>query len=78
MSAEQPDAVNRLLAQVDWQPASEPQCSDDLLYATHSGVFYFAGHKLRCYRLNDGRAIFHADDFNEVFGELLNLGGERG
>lgn len=40
-------------------------------YATHHGVLELEGHKLRCYRLNTGQAVFDADDVNEFFGGML-------
>jgi hypothetical protein len=64
--------VSTLLNSVEWTETNATPGDDGLPYATHSGVFEFAGHSLRCYRLSDGRAIFHADDFRAAFGELLN------
>lgn len=43
---------------------------DGIPYATHSGVFEVLGHKLRCYRLSDGKAVFNADDFEQMFATL--------
>lgn len=43
---------------------------DGLPYATHEGVFEIMGHKMRCYRLSTGQAVFNADDFEAFFGTL--------
>lgn len=63
--------IEQLMSAVEWK-ALAPS-TGDLPYATHEGVFDFGGLKLRCYRLNDGRAIFNADDFRAAFGELLGV-----
>jgi hypothetical protein len=60
-----------MLEGVAWEVVAAPDTGSNMLYATHSGVFELAGMKLRCYRLNDGRAIFNADDFNRFFGDFL-------
>lgn len=54
--------IPAFLNNVVWEalPEQEP---GDLPYATHSGVLELFGHKLRCYRLSDGRAIFEQNDF---------------
>lgn len=64
--------IEQMLDAVAWEVVPEPHTSGDLLYATHSGVFEIGGMKMRCYRLNDGRAIFNAEDFQEFFGDLLS------
>jgi hypothetical protein len=56
---------------VEWSETNSAPTEDGLPFATHQGVFNFAGHSLRCYRLNDGRAIFDAEDFRAAFGHLL-------
>jgi hypothetical protein len=62
--------IDKLLEEVAWEPTGAAD-SEGLPYATHSGVFEFAGMKLRCYRLSDGRAVFNADDFKAAFCDLL-------
>lgn len=42
-------------------------CGDGIPYVTHQGVLDIAGFSLRCYRLNDGRAIIDRDDFHAFF-----------
>lgn len=49
---------------------NKPTGDKDELYATHEGVFEFMGHKMRCYRLNTGQAVFNADDFEDFFSTL--------
>ena len=61
--------IEQLLDTLDWQPVEMDPSDDGLPFATHSGVLEIAGHKFRCFRLNDGRAVFHADDVNAFFGE---------
>jgi hypothetical protein len=57
---------------VEWceRDSSEP-APEEGLYATHEGVFEFLGHRLRCYRLNNGAAVINADDVEEFFGSAL-------
>lgn len=61
--------IEQLLDTVDWQEGNPEPDDSGLPYATHKGVLELFGVKLRCYRLNDGRALFHADDFHA----LLNM-----
>lgn len=60
-------AEHDILAGLDWKPVEEPDASSDIPHATHQGVLELYGHKLRCYRLSDGRAIIHADDVHAFF-----------
>ena len=60
------DAINGL----DWKPVEHAQSTDGLPTVTHEGVLEIAGHRMRCYRLDDGRTIIHADDFNAFFGAV--------
>lgn len=55
-------SVPDMLAGVAWIEASHDQVPGGL-YATHEGIFEIGGAKLRCYRLNNGEAVFDADDF---------------
>jgi hypothetical protein len=66
--------IPTMLANVKWQATDVVPQTDDLPYATHSGVFEIMGHKLRCYRLNTGQAIFDADDFQEFIADGLVAG----
>lgn len=43
---------------------------DGELYAAHEGMLEIAGHKMRCYRLSNGIAVFNADDFEQFFASL--------
>lgn len=61
-----------MLAGVTWTEASHDQVPDGL-YATHEGIFEIGGAKLRCYRLNDGRAIFNTDDFESFLFSGLGI-----
>jgi hypothetical protein len=60
-----------ILDSVSWT-AVAPVAPDPegLPTVTHEGTLEIFDHKLRCYRLNDGRAIIHADDFRALFGSL--------
>ena len=64
MTAHMPAFMN----QVVWEPVAPEPRIDGLPTVTHEGVFDIGEHKLRCYRLDDGRAIINADDFNAFFG----------
>lgn len=48
-------------------PPPEP---GDLPFVTHEGELHIVGHRLRCYRISDGRAIIHQDDFHAFFGAM--------
>ncbi|RZI41510.1 hypothetical protein EGT07_18185 [Herbaspirillum sp. HC18] len=63
--------IETIIETVEWTPVehSLPQgVESDLPYATHAGTFCIGGLSLRCYRLNDGRAIIDAEDMNGFFG----------
>jgi len=63
-----------MLDAVEWTEVVADQnaeFSPDLPFATHEGVLRIAGTQLRCYRLNDGRAIFNADDIHELLGSVV-------
>ncbi len=57
-----------LLAGATWTPTGAQPPADGSLYATHSGVLEIGGVALKCYRLNDGSAVFDADDLARFFG----------
>lgn len=67
--------IEQMLDAVPWVETNAPKT--DGLYATHSGVFEIMGSKLRCYRLNNGQAVFHADDFEKFFEDILESGGQH-
>ena len=48
-----------------WQPVAHTPDAAGLPAVTHEGVLEIAGHRLWCYRLDDGRAIIHADDLRD-------------
>lgn len=66
--------IPAMLTNVKWQATEVVPQTDDLPYATHSGVFEILGRTLRCYRLNTGQAIFDADDFQAFIADGLLAG----
>lgn len=44
-----------------------------LPHVTHSGVFELMGHKMRCFRLSTGQAVFEKDDFEKFCAEFLGV-----
>jgi hypothetical protein len=64
--------IETMLETVEWTAGPETEHGDGDLWATHSGVLDIAGISLRCYRLNNGQAVFNADDFKKFF-DCLNL-----
>lgn len=59
--------IEALMSEVDWKPAATYKgMAGDIPYATHFGVLKIGGTEIRCYRLNDGRAILNAEDNAEV------------
>ena len=61
--------IETLMEQIEWHEVNMDKEANpyNLPFATHTGVIDLAGIKLRCYRLNDGRAIIDADDMNRLF-----------
>lgn len=61
-----------ILEGVTWIPAeNEPDPNrPELPFATHSGVLHIFGTDIRCYRLSDGKAVFDADDFEQLLIEI--------
>jgi hypothetical protein len=47
---------------------------EDLPKATHEGKSVILGIEVRTYRLDDGRAVIHADDFHKIL-EAMGLDG---
>ena len=67
--------IETMMDGVEWKPiATAGDRPDDIPYSTHEGMLDIAGHKFRCYRLNTGQAVFHADDVREFFGIELEDG----
>lgn len=65
--------IETMLDGVQWRAReTEPPADDGLPWATHEGVLDIMGHRLRCYRLNTGQAVFHADDVRDFFGGELS------
>lgn len=48
----------------------------DVPKATHEGKSTILGVEVRTYRLDDGRAVIHADDFHKLL-EVMGLGPEE-
>lgn len=63
--------VEMLMDSADWTAVDVQPAEDGLPYATHEGVLRLGGFSLRCYRLNTGEAVFHADDVNAFFAGAL-------
>lgn len=60
--------IPSMLQGVTWVAVDEPHCqriADDasLPHVTHEGVFEIMGHKIKCFRLSTGQAVFEKDDF---------------
>jgi hypothetical protein len=65
MPAESP--IDQLLNQLEWEVLPEIEDQAGELYATHIGTLQLMGLELRCYRLNNGQAVFDADDIARFF-----------
>lgn len=48
----------------------------DIPKATHEGKTTILGVEIRTYRLDDGRAVIHADDFHKIL-EVMGLGSDE-
>lgn len=59
-----------VLDSVQFTAVPPPPEPGDLPFVTHEGVLEIAGHRLRCYRISDGRAIIHEDDFHAFFAAI--------
>lgn len=53
-----------------WEAVDHAPSADGLPTVTHEGTLEIAGHRLRCYRLDNGQAIINADDFHAFFGDM--------
>ena len=67
--------IEMLLDRVSWEDTGrEPAPTDgDTLFATHEGTLEIMGHSLRCYRLNNGQAVFNADDLEAFLSDILGV-----
>lgn len=65
--------IDIMMDAVKWElvPKNE-SIPDETLHATHEGRLEFLGISLKCYRLNDGQAVFDADDVQRFFSEILS------
>jgi hypothetical protein len=75
MATETRAPIDLMLDGVVWRRVTEerptgPDNSDGIPYATHEGALEIGGHSLRCYRLSNGQAVFHADDITAFFDDL--------
>lgn len=61
------DFTARLMADVVWTPCNVSPVAGELV-ATHEGVLYIIGIRVRCYRLSDGRCVLDGDDVERLFG----------
>ena len=52
---------------VTWEAVGDPHAhlrdETGLPYVTHSGEFEIMGHKMKCFRLSNGQAVFEKEDF---------------
>lgn len=60
----------------------KPARPEDIPQAIHEGTMELLGMKLRTYRLDDGRTLIHADDFEEFlkrtgFADALGQSGSE-
>ena len=62
--------MSSILDGLDWKPVARAPITDGLPVVTHEGILEIGANKLRCYRLDDGRAIINADDLKEFFGGI--------
>ena len=71
--------IEMMLDGVVWVENKNPPAGDGSLpHATHEGVFDLMGHKMRCYRLSNGKAVFNADDFEALFASVDAAPSEEG
>lgn len=69
-------SLDTLLDAVKWERIdATPADTNGLPYATHRGVLSLDGQELRCFQLNDGRRILHAEDVHRVLGLETEGGG---
>jgi hypothetical protein len=46
-----------------------------LPHVTHEGVFEIMGHKMKCFRLSNGQAVFEKEDFERFCEVVLGIDG---
>lgn len=63
------------MSAVEWRPTNA-KAGGDLPYATHAGEMELFGLKFRCFRLNTGQAIIHADDMDALLQMMADPGSE--
>lgn len=64
--------IDLMLDKINWiQYEDEERHNSELPYATHSGVLKIGDIELKCYRLNNGMAVFDADDIENFFDNLF-------
>lgn len=66
-----------ILDGITWSQVEHKPDPDGLPVATHTGVLEIQGHRLRCYRLDDGRDVINQDDFVAFFGDALPITAGR-
>lgn len=67
--------IESLLDGVSWKATGRrPDPSEEnILFSTHEGTLEIMGHSLRCYRLNNGQAVFNADDLEAFLSDILGV-----
>jgi hypothetical protein len=60
--------IDAMMDSVPWQETSNVATDDGMPYATHHGILRIFDLELRCYRLNTGQAVIHADDMHALLG----------
>lgn len=65
--------IDILLDKIEWTEIErdEPIENSDLPYSTHFGIFKFGQFDIRCYQLNTGERVFHAEDIHTFFGDIV-------
>lgn len=74
-----PSTIEMMLDGLTWVPVKEMREPSpggmDLPFTTHEGVLELMGHKMRCYRLSDGRTVISADDFEAFMAASVTFEG---
>ena len=68
-----------MLKGVTWEAVDEPHCQRiadgaSLPHVTHEGIFEIMGHKIKCFRLSTGQAVFEQHDFENFTRALFGDG----
>lgn len=74
--------IPMMLQGMTWVPVDEPHCQrladgDGLPHVTHEGVFEIMGHKIKCFRLSTGQAVFEKEDFERFCEAWLGESSDR-